>query len=499
MDTSTEDAIYPFWSPDSRFIGFFAQGKLKKIAINGGTAQTLCEAPFGRGGTWNRDDVIVFSPSAAMDHRLQRVSAAGGVLKNVTSAEGSYKHPVFLPDGRHFLYMLATVSGEQNGIYVASLDGTENRRVLPDVSGIAFASGRLLFIRDNTLVAQPFDTSSWQPKGGVIPIAAGVSKTSNVDYAPVTVSETGLLLYQTGGGLAGNQFVWVDRKGKPSRTVSAPGGVHNPSLSPDEKLLAFTRPAGLSVDVWIRDLDRGAERRFLTTPNAVDGMPDWSPKGDRIAFQSDRGGVNNLYQKPISGGQEEVLLANPYTKLPTQWSRDGRFIVYTQTGPKTNRDIWALPMEGAKPGEPFAFLHSDYNEYLGQLSPDSRWMAYTSDESGRPEVYVKPFPAGERQWSISLTGGEQPHWRSDGKELFFVAADGKMMAVAMKSGASGSLEPGQPQPLFDANLVRPPNEPVLDYDVTADGDRFLITTTALDSASAVLLNLVANWDGELKK
>ena len=489
--SSTDNAIYPFWSPDSRFIGFFADGKLKKIAAGGGPSQSLCDAPFGRGGTWNDDDIIVFSPSAAADQKLQRVSAAGGVPVDVTRAVGGYKHPAFLPDGRHFLYMFVAASEQQSGIYLGSLDGKENRRLLPDISGITLAAGRILFIRDNTLVAQPIDLATGEPKGGVTPVAAGVSKTSNVDYAPVTASRTGLLVYQT-GGTAQNQFTWVDRTGMVLGTVGAPGLVDNPLLSRDEKWLAFTRPESQSVDVWLRDLVRGAERRFITVPLYVNGMPQWSPNGDRIVFQSDRLGPNDLYQKAVSGGAEELLLANSQTKLPTQWSRDGRYIVYTETDPKTRRDIWVLPMEGARPGTPASFLHTESNEFLGQLSPDGHWMAYTSDESGQRQVYVRPFPSGQGQWSISLAGGEASRWRGDGQELFFVAAGGKMMAVPVKS-TGAAFEAGAPQPLFDANLIQPPNEPIFDYDVTADGKRFLITTTVSGSSSAIL-TLVENWD-----
>jgi serine/threonine protein kinase len=496
---STDEAIYPFWSPDSRSIGFFAQGKLKTIAINGGTAQTLCEAPFGRGGTWNRDDVIVFSPVSASDRKLQRISANGGVATDVSATEEASKHPVFLPDGRHFLYLTASTSVEQSGIYLGSLDGGEDRRILPDLSGIVFASGRLFFIRDNALVAQALDTKTWEPKGGAIPLAAGVSKTSNLDYAPVTASETGLLIYQTGGELAANQFTWVDRKGKVLGTEGAPGRINNPSLSPDEKWLAYTRPSATSVDLWLRNLARGTEQRLAAAPNYINGMGFWAPTGDRLVFQSDRNGIEDLFQKTADGSKEELLLPNKYSKIPSQWSRDGRFIVYTQKDPKTKRDVWVLPMDGTKPGEPYVFLHSDYNEYLAQLSRDSHWMAYSSDESGRPEVYVKQFQAGSGQLSISLDGGERPHWREDGKELFFVAADGKMMAVAIKLGADGSLQPGQPEPLFDANLVRPPNEPLLDYDVYHDGQKFLLTTTAVGSGSAPVLSLVTNWLAALNK
>jgi serine/threonine protein kinase len=493
---STDEAMYPFWSPAGRSIGFFAEGKLKTIAINAGTAQTLCDAPFGRGGTWNRDDVIVFSPSGA---KLQRISATGGKPTDLTTAEGGKKHPAFLPDGRHFLYLTFTTSGEQSGIYLGSLDGGENQRVLPDISGLVFAAGQILFIRENALVAQPLDMKTWQPKGGVIPVAAGVSKSTNLDYAPVTASDTGLLLYQTGGELAVSQFSKTDRKGNFLGAEGAPGRVNNPSLSPDDKWLAYTRPSATSVDLWLRNLARGTEQRLAADPNYINGMAFWAPHGDRLVFQSDRNGIEDLYQKTADGSMEELLFANKYIKIPSQWSHDGRFIVYTQNDPKTRRDIWVLPMDGPKRGEPRLFLHSEYNEYLGQLSPDSSWMAYSSDESGRPEVYVKQFPAGQGQLSISLNGGERPHWRADGKELFFVAADGKMMAVPIKFGADGSLQPGQPEALFDANLVRPPNEPLLDYDVYNDGQRFLLTTTAVGSGSAPMLNLVTNWVAALNK
>lgn len=496
---TTEEAIYPFWSPDSRSIGFFAQGKLKTISLNGAPSQTLCDAPFGRGGSWNRDGVIVFSPSAGSPYKLQKVPATGGVPVDVSSQAGANKHPVFLPDGRHFLYLREPANVEQAGIFLASLDGGPERRILADVSGLAFARNTLLFIRDNTLMAQPLDPSNWTPQGATISVAAGVSKTNNVNYAPVTASETGLLLYQTGAELAASQFAWVDRNGKAMGTVGPPRLADSPALSADGNRLLFDRPSALSVDIWERDLDRGDERRLVASSGYVNGIPQWSPKGDRVVFQSDRNGTNNLYQRASSGGEEELLLENNFNKIPTQYSRDGRYVIYTQSDPKTKRDVWVLPMEDAKPGKPFVFVHSEFNEYQGQLSPDSHWLAYTSDESGRPEVYVRPFPAGQGQWTLSIAGGEQPRWRADGKELFFVAADGKMTAVAIKTALNASLVPGPPTPLFEANLVLPPNEPLFDYDVTPDGTRFLVTTTATGSGSTSVLNLITNWNPRLTK
>ena len=494
----TEEGIYPFWSPDSRFIGFFSDGKLRKIAAGGGPAQAICDAPFGRGGSWNRNGVIVFSPSAGQHYQLQRVAASGGAPVNITNtSDGGIKHPLFLPDGRHFLFTADSSTAERSGIFVGSLDSTASRRILPDISGMAFAAGMLLFVRENNLVAQPLDTASGQPTGGLIPVAAGVAKTSNLDYAPVTASDTGLLLYQTGGAFRDNQFLWVDRTGKTLEAVGPSGRVNNPTLSRDDKRLLFTGTMAGPIDTWVRDLARGTEQRLITSPPFENAMARWSPGGDSVVFSSDRLGVMNLFLKNLSDGQEQLLVANNSYKAATQWSRDGRFIVYTQVESQTNRDIWVLPIEGSKPGQPVAFLHTNASEFLGQLSPDSKWMAYTSDESGRREVYVRAFPSGQNLTSISLAGGEAPRWSADGRELFFVATDGRMDAVPVKSAGS-MFEPGTPVPLFNANLIRSPNEPLIDYDVSSDGKRFLITTAAQGPASATL-NLISNWTAALNR
>jgi serine/threonine protein kinase/Tol biopolymer transport system component len=498
----TEDATYPFWKPDSRYIGFFAQGKLKKIAANGGPAQSLCDAPNGRGGSWNREDVIVFF-SNANEVAMQRVSADGGVPANVTKAKGRF--PVFLPDGRHFLYLVIGLSAEQNGVYLSSLDDKENRRILPDESRALFAAGRLLFIRDDTLMAEAFDAASGRTLGEAFPVADGVSFTTVTNYAPVTVSETGVLVYESGGRAVTNrQMAWYDRGGKLLGTVGVPGLVLAPAISPDEKWVVFSRGSGPRGDLWLRDLARGAEQRF-TTDLSSNGSPVWSPKGDRIAFASNRGGTAfnfNLYQKAASGtGQDELLLANGTFKYPSQWSRDGRFIVYTEFDPKTKGDIWVLPMEGGADRKPVPFLHSEFDELHGQLSPDNHWMAYTSDETGQHEVHVRAFPASEFKKRISIAGGEQPRWRSDGRELFFIGGDRRMMAVAVKavSGTHPSLEAGTPQPLFEAHTFESANSTLFEYDVTEDGKRFLLDTIGGGSASTPSLNVVVNWDAGLRK
>jgi serine/threonine protein kinase len=497
----TDDATYPFWSPDSRYIGFFAQSTLKKVPASGGPPQSLCDVSNGQGGSWNRDDVILFSPSPSNGFAIQRVSAAGGMRADVTRRKGTSGvsvFPVFLPDGRHFLFVVDGVSTEQNGVYLSSLDGKENRRVLADVSTVVFASGRLLFIRENTIVSQPFDAASGQTKGEVSTVAEGVSFTY-ISYVPVSVSQNGVLLYESGSLAGGNQMAWYDRSGKLLGVVGPPGLVFDPAISPDEKSIAYRRLSPRN-DLWLWDLTRGTEQRFTSDPSAIIA-PFWSPKGDRMVFASNRNGTLNLYQKATSGtGKDDLLLMDGNRKWPTQWSRDGRFIVYSENEPKTKYDIWLLEV-GRAEWKPVPFLRSEFNEFQGQLSPDSQWMAYTSDKTGQREVYVVAFPTGEGETRLSIAGGEQPRWRGDGKELFFVGADGKIMAVAVKATAGNkpSFEPETPQPLFETHLARPPVNPLFEYDVTADGKRFLLDTTGGGSGPVLPLNVVVNWDVGPKK
>jgi Tol biopolymer transport system component len=497
----TDDATFPFWSPDSRYIGFFAQGKLKKILAGGGPVQSLCDVRVGRGGSWSRENVIVFSEPRGSAWAMRRVSATAGVPEDVTKPNGVSGFPVFLPDSRHFLYVVAGLSADQNGVYLSSLEGSENRRILADVSSVVFAAGRILFIRANTLTAQPFDAAHRSTYGEAFLVAEDISPFTSLSYAPVTVSETGVLLYQGGGDSRSNQIAWCDRGGKLIETVGAPGFILDPAMSPDAKSVVFRRTSATGWGLWLRDLSRGTENRF-TTDVYVNSSPFWSPKGDRIAFSSSRDGTINLYQKASSGTeQDELLWSSDNAKVVTDWSQDGRFIVYSENDPKTTFDIWVLPMDGITDRKPISFLRSEFNEFQGQLSPDSRWMAYTSDQSGQNEVYVRPFPAGEDRWTISIAGGEQPRWRGDGKELFFVAADGKMMSVAVKATVEPkrSFGAGAPQSLFSAHLARPPTVPLFEYDITKDGKRFLLDTVGGGSGLATVLTVVSNWDAGLKK
>ena len=514
---TTEDATFPFWSPDSRYIGFFAQGRLRKIAISGGPAQSLCDVFEGRGASWGRDDVIVFAPGGNVQVSLQMVRAAGGVPTDITPKKGLYRFPHFLPDGQHFLYLVSGTSPEVNGVYFASVDGKENRRILADNSSFTFAasrpgklSGHLLFVRENNLMAQPFDAARGELQDDAFGIAEGVSFRTVLGFADVSVSNDGILLYMSGGPLfQGNRLVWHDRNGKPSDPTIAGGsptglgGPLTPSVSPDGRMLAFSRGTALagSADIWIRDLARGTDIRL--TANGRNYSPVWSRMGDRLAFMSIATSGGKLMQKLINPtAMEEELLPGESNLRPYQYSPDGKFVVYASTDPKTNLDLMLLPIDpDARARKPIPLLNSTFNELHGQFSPDQHWIAYTSDASGRREIYVQSFPTADNVIPISITGGEMPRWRGDGKELFFMGADGKIMGVSITigNGQKPSLQPATPVSLFQSDFISSPTvNNVFQYDVTADGQRFVVLDNRGGAESAPL-NVVVNWNAAFRK
>ena len=495
----TEEASFPFWSPDSRSIGFFAQGKLKKIDVSGGPPQTLCDAPSGNGGAWSRDGVIVFAPNR--EAALTRVSATGGPPASVTELDRQRKEtahywPQFLPDGRHFLYLALSGQRENRGIYVRSLDSGEARHILRTDARAAYTPpGYLLFLQQGTLMAQRFDPDRLSLAGEPVRIAEEVAYNPSNGRDTFTVSENGVLAYRTGGvgGLPASELVWFDRAGKRIGTADGAGLYMRPALSPDGKRVAVQRrdPQTGADDIWLVDLARSTVSR-LTFGSFNQTHPVWSPDGGRIVFASDRDGTSNLYQKISSGaGSEERLLASDTAKFSTDWSPDGRFIAYENQDPKTGTDLWVLPLFGDR--KPIPFLRTEFNEGLGQFSPDVRWMAYSSDESGRREVYVQAFPTPSDKWQISTAGGSYPRWRRDGKEIFYIGADRKLMAVAIQ--ADSTLQAGQPQALFEPRVF---GAPVINYTVSADGQRFLVNTPAEGSNSAPV-TVVLNWTSEMKK
>jgi roadblock/LC7 domain-containing protein len=511
----TEDAAFlPFWSPDSRSIGFLVQGKVKRIEAAGGSPLTLCEVPGVLiGGSWSRDGVIIFgTPTGG----LFRVSQAGGVATRATTADerhGELGHlrPWFLPDGRHFLYFSRTANPEAVGIYLASLDGPERKRLAATNQGGAYAppaagsrNGHLLFMREGTLMALPLDAGRFEPAGEAFPVAEQVGSRLALGF--FSVSANGVLAYRNGAAASGSQLVWFDREGK-SLGVLGPPGIYGggPTLSPDGNRAAVDRSdAGTgNRNVWVLDVARGVPTRF-TFESVQDGSPAWSPNGTRLVFGSARGaaGTDGLYQKDSSGsGTEELLLQSGGLIVPNSWSPDGQYLLYSAPGQKTGSDLWVLPVAvGAPPGKPAPYLEGPYNEQQGQFSPDGRSIAYSSDESGSYEVYVQSFPAGAGKGQVSTAGGAEPRWSRDGKEIFYISADGKLTAVDVKTAPK--FEAGAAHALFDAQI---PTVSLaggaFHYDVAANGKRFLVNSAVLDRAASAptSITVILNWQTAVKR
>ena len=494
----------PFWSPDSRSIAFDGGGQLRKVDVSGGAAQTVCEIS-GRvvGGSWNREGVIVFGIYNGAG--IQRVPAAGGAASAATAVSAARKQrshlfPVFLPDGRHFLYFTDSADAETRGIYAGSLDASpdhqEARRILATTFAVNFVpmdggkKGELLFQRDGTLLAQTFDLRRLGTTGEAVPVAEQLGSWLN--FGHFAAADNGTLVWRGIVNAGGSHLGWFDRQGK---SLGAEGATYDfrgagaVAISPDGTRVATARNAGGSSNIWLTTLSSGSETRFTFDP-PVNFNPAWSGDGNSIAFTSNRAGSTDLYQHASSGaGRDELLLKSDHSKNVNDLSRDGRFLLYAETDPKTNHDLWVLPMDGGL--KPVLFLRTEFNELNAKFSPDGHWVAYESDESGRSEVYVRPFPAANGKWLVSRDGGTLPRWRGDGKELYYLAANRNLMAIPVAAGGS-AFQPGTPTALFQA----PPNP--AGWDVTADGGRFLFTVPTGETAQTPF-TVVQNWMSLLKK
>jgi dipeptidyl aminopeptidase/acylaminoacyl peptidase len=500
----TEGAGFPFWAPDGRAIGFFAEGKLKRVDLAGGAPQAIADAPVGRGGTWNRDNVIVFAP--ASNGGLVRVAATGGTIvpvTHVTAGQSSHRWPQFLPDGRRILFCIAQGQLRTRGVYIASLDGGEPMRVsAAEIAAAYILPGFLLTVNQGTLFAQRFDLERTVLSGEPLPVAQAVGMDSSIFHGAFSVSTAGVLAYRAGTA-SRRQLVWVDRTGKGLGVLGPPdeGGLANPELAPDGQSVAFGRTVGGNVDVWLTDVRRSVVTRF-TVDEGLDTSPVWSPDGTQVAFRSSRNGRYDLFVKPASlVSDEQPLLTSTEDKAALDWSSDGRFLLYASSAP-TGSDIWALPMTGER--KPFPVVQTSFDDIEGQLSPDSRWIAYASNESGRYETYVRPFPGPGGKQQLSTAGGVQPRWSKDGRELFCVSPDGHLVAVSIRVASDArTVVPGEPVALFATQLASGGNINAsgfiarAQYAVARDG-RFLMNVNADDTAAAPI-TIVLNWDVGLKK
>ena len=502
----TEGATLPFWSPDSRTIGFFADGSLKRLNLSGGAPQTLAPANNGSGGTWNADDVIVFAPTTTTP--LMRVPGSGGSAVPVTTrGPQQYGHhsPHFLADGQRFVFRVGGVADE-SGTYIGDLDGSAPIRLLPDAAAvIPTPDNWLLWVRGGALVAQRLDVAQRAMSGTVVTVADGVHLDNLGSRSAVSVSATGLVAYRTTGG-SERQLTWFDRAGIPRGVVGEPdASVLSPRASPDGRRIAVTRRVQDNEDIWLWDGARWS--RFTFTPGR-DQHSVWSPDSTRILYQSLGKGAGEMQSKLTSGaGGEEPLLANSPLLTPTSFSADGRILLYQTIDPTTNADLWVVPLsEGAKPGTSSAFLKTPFREAYGVFSPDGRWVAYHSNESGRPEVYVRPFvppgatgaaPAAGAQAQVSTDGGIHAMWSHDGKEIYYIGPEGDLMAVPI-AVKGATVEPGVPKKLFATRVFGGGADIQLgrQYDVTPDG-RFLINNVLSDALAPI--TLLQHWNPDGKK
>jgi Tol biopolymer transport system component len=516
IGTESGNALPPpvFWSPDSKYIAFsstpgpFAAGQLKRLDIAGGPPVAICNVSASvPTGSWNRDGVIIFG--ANLGPGLLQVPASGGEPKRLTTLdpqrkETAHRFPQFLPDGRHFLYLRVSTDANQQGIYVGSIDAKPEEQSLKRVMAAnrqavfapsqARGMGHLLFLRDTTLFAQSFDPERAELKDEPIPVTDQVGSFPAANAGLFSISATGVLTYRVGRGANEVELSWVDRTGRVTGSIGTKGNYANPALSPDETRIAVTEFDAQSgnSNIWVYDLKRGAKTK-VTFSSGRNDFSVWSPTGERLVFASNRSGFMDLYEKNADGtGAERLLLKSDEDKLPSSWSRDGRYLLYETS--ESQSDLWVLPFEGDQ--KPVVFLRTEFPEGQAMFSPDGRWVAYTSLESGSPEVYIRPFTlvktgesGGGGKWLVSNGGGLRPRWRGDSKELYYLSTVPEQFAVDIKSGSVP--QPGVPRRLFPVSLID-------DYTATADGSRFL-SLAAAGEGSVSPFRVVTNWQAGLKE
>jgi dipeptidyl aminopeptidase/acylaminoacyl peptidase len=472
-------------------VGFFLNGVIRALDVESGAIQPVIQAGVPAGAAWNRDDAIIFP--LVPDSPLFRVSARGGALSpipNLIPRDAGHRDPQFLPDNQHFIYYVAA-DPQARGVYIGELNGGGARRLLDaDASAVYAPPGRLLFIRQRTLFAQPIDGKTWELSGAPLAVAQEVAYGGIANTAAISASAAGPIAYRTGSSGGKRQLVWIDRDGK---EVAKIGEAHDfgpsyLSLSPDGRQAAVQRGVEGNADIWLLDLIRGGALRF-TTALQPEIAPLWSPDGKRIVFAAAYKSKFDLYRKATDGTAAELLLTGEDNKQVTDWSRDGRYILYRSVTGLGNIDVFALPLDGDK--KPIPLLRTSYDERDAVFSPDGKWIAYQSNESGRFEIYIQPFPSPGARIPISTSGGAQVRWRADGKELFYIAPDGKLMAVSLQTDSSGTPKPGNAVPLFLTHVGAVEDLSRTHYAPSSDGQKFLMDTIVEENAAPI--TVIVNW------
>jgi hypothetical protein len=496
----TERANLPFWSPDSKSIAFFADFKLKRLDLQGGAPVTLCDAPQTAqtaSGAWNRDSIILFGGPEG----LRRVSASGGESVLLTKADVSRREtehgfPQFLPGGKHFLYFVKSGDPSAAGVYAGSLDHPEEKVLLLKTytkaiytQPVIAEAGYLLWLREQTLWAQRFDANRLRFQSDPVAVVQDVAENPRNRRAAFWASDAGLLAYRT-EGLPSGRMTWFNRAGQRGQEFEYWG---RPRLSPDGKRAVFGRLEGTArLNLWRFEFSSSI-LTHLTFGANIDSHPSWSPDGSQIAFSSNRSGIFQIYRKDANGGgQEEQLTRGPNDKRLSDWSHDGKFLLYWEQDPKMQSDLWVLPLDGNR--KPIQILQTPFIEAKGQFSPDGKWIAYDSNESGNFEVYIRAFPSSSAKWQISNHGGTNPRWSGNGKELFFLSRDSKMMSATIRTSDT-SLQPETPLELFRTSGFGGEENP---YDVSADGQRFLLAPPTA-GGNKFPLTVLVNWDAGLNK
>jgi len=497
----TDGALSPFWSPDSRALAFGGRPGLRRLDLADGAVRTLAPNEYGaNGGTWNRDDVILFASTAVSS--LMRISATRPEkvvpVTTLRDKEIGHVRPRFLTDGRHFLYVVRSATVEASGVYVVSLDGDEPRRLVSGDAAMVVAN-HLLFVRQNVIFAQPFDEDRLELSGEPFRVTetGDVRAPSGDLTTPVSVSATGAIAFLASFGAPNNALVWFDRTGREIQRLNppAPAG-NNPVLSPDGRYVAVSLRSAGNADIWTFDLVRGVWAR-ITSGLDPETQPVWSPDGRQLAYFTVRGQNAAFYRKPaVSGGSEDGILESPGIKKLEDWSPDGRYLAYSspRAGTAGIQDSWIVPVDGDR--KPRLLVQTDFTAINGQFSPDGHSFAYESNDSGRFEVYVQPYPGPGERIQISTNGGAQARWRRDGKELYYIGLDQQLMAVPItRNPEAHTLEAGKAVPLF---FVRISGGPVSaggnrqQYAVSPDGERFLINTATTQNSAPI--TLILNWN-----